>query len=153
MRLFIQTLLLVLFSISSQAQWTQTKGPLGGDVSDIISTPGFIFLNSGPAGIFRSADNGLTWSPANNGLPDYPHCYALKSYGSTLYASIYMNGIYSSADNGLTWTAINNGIENKTFYTLFVDGNDIYVGSEGFFYSSNNGSSWVQRPIFLVRGK
>jgi len=107
----------------------------------------YLFVNGGPGGVYRSIDNGGHWTAINFGLPAYPHCYAIASTGTTLYASIYANGVYKSADFGNSWQATGNELNYKTFYSLLAYGEDVYAGySEGgFYYSANGGTTWTKK--------
>lgn len=145
MKIIFTLLFIALIYSGASAQWQQTNGPAGGYTSHLRKVSDYLFVNANAGGIFRSADDGVTWSSVNNGLPTYPHCYYLTSYENKLYAAIYNSGVYFSEDFGETWSPINEGIETLTAYALAVSSNDIYVGAAngGFYSSSDHGSSWA----------
>src|SRR5438105_4974849 len=51
--------------------WAQTNGPQGGDgIALATNSSGTLFVGTQGGGIFRSSDNGETWTGVNNGLTD-----------------------------------------------------------------------------------
>jgi hypothetical protein len=57
-------------SIQRPAQnfWAQTNGPQGGDgIALATNTSGHVFVCTQGGGLFRSTDNGETWTEVNNG--------------------------------------------------------------------------------------
>ena len=55
-------------SPNPSTQWEQTAGPIGGRILSFVASGRNIFAGTG-GGLFRSADDGASWSPASNGLP------------------------------------------------------------------------------------
>jgi photosystem II stability/assembly factor-like uncharacterized protein len=138
---------IMLISLTSYSQWEKTNGPAGGEVGDIVKVSNYLFLNSGPGGIYRSDDQGDHWVVANNGLPESPHCYAIAATDDVLYVAIYSHGIYKSIDFGQSWSSTGNNIGSGTFYSLLANGSDVYAGDSdgGFYYSGNGGDSWTKK--------
>ncbi|WP_100614966.1 T9SS type B sorting domain-containing protein [Confluentibacter citreus] len=129
------------------SQWVQTNGPIGAHTNQIVKSGIFLVLNAGNGGIFRSSNNGASWEWSGWGLPCNEQVLALSEYNSTLYASVFKNGIFLSTDNGASWKPINAGIEDKTFYSLFVDRINLFAGNSegGMYYSGDNGTTWTDR--------
>lgn len=71
---------------------------LGGDV--IITRSWFNF----PGNLYRSADGGTSWQPANTGLAAVPEIGALYANGADLYA--FGKNVYRSTDQGLSWVQV-----------------------------------------------
>jgi photosystem II stability/assembly factor-like uncharacterized protein len=67
-----KTLLLLLAGllpvITFALQWVPCNKPLGGTVMALASYDNNIWVGTEAGGIYRSADNGQNWIPANNGL-------------------------------------------------------------------------------------
>ena len=67
--IMILTTLLITFSINAQDFWEKTNGPYGGHINTFaVDSSGRIFAGTAGGGIFRSTDNGESWTPKNNGL-------------------------------------------------------------------------------------
>ncbi|HEY3873898.1 MAG TPA: regulator, partial [Candidatus Kapabacteria bacterium] len=140
--------LVTLFStLPVHAQWVQMNGPSGGYIR-AITTSGSNFYAAvdsarhGGFGIFRSTNNGGSWSAKNNGLTN-TYVWALAIIGTNLFAGTYGGGVFLSTDSGDTWTAANNGLSNTTVQALEVNGSNLFAGTlGGVFLSTNNGTSW-----------
>lgn len=137
-------LVFILAIFPTLGQWTQTNGPEGGDTSDIVELGSDLFLSASAGGVYKSTDQGESWFAVNTGLPNNRQSLALVGYGDQLYVSLRQNGIYKSLDGGSTWLPLNSGIERETFYTLLVDGSNIYAGhaNGGMTYSNDGGLSY-----------
>ena len=96
-------------------------------------------------GIFRSDDEGDTWSRITaKGMTHTVE--ALAVYGGTLYASSG-SVIYRSDDKGDTWTIVNDGLAYGTVSTLLAVNEDtVYVGTsgDGVFRTTDSGDSWME---------
>lgn len=104
-------------------------------VGFIHATPGAtpdqdeIFVGAQSSGLFRSTDGGATFSPINNGIPDYP------------------------LNDGAIRTVLDLVRVNETTLILALQGSSrpgrhgvggSTYGAEGFIRSTNNGASWSQ---------
>ncbi len=79
---------------------------------------GVVFLGTDYFGVFRSDDNGDTWTEANAGLPifndKYPRMTSFVQRGTDIFASsrgFYSNneagrGVFKSGDGGSAWTEV-----------------------------------------------
>ena len=114
------------------AQWVQTNGPYGGNVSSLAVIGPNLFV--GISGrIFRSIDNGTSWTEVGTGLPRGTIKLVVSS--TVLYAGIYDGGVFRSADNGANWRAVNNGLTSKAIHFLGVVGTNVFAGtSHGKFF-------------------
>jgi photosystem II stability/assembly factor-like uncharacterized protein len=96
-------------------------------------------------GIFRSKNNGASWTPINTGLTANVAVLSLLVNGSNLYAGTNA-GVFHSTNNGDNWTAINDLslTVNSIVYSLSVSDGNLYAATVGgVFRSTNNGSSWA----------
>ncbi len=98
--IFIISLLAVLFAGTLTAQWVQTNGPYGGDVTSLVVADSALYAGTS-GGVFRSADNGSTWIQVNNGLSNR-YINSLIAYETCLFAGTY-DGIFLSIDQGAHW--------------------------------------------------
>src|SRR3990172_3735528 len=152
-RLYFFLLLAILSQQTIISQWVQTNGPYGGFVSTIFINGTNIFAGTGSdmggcGGIFRSTNNGGTWTAVNSGLPTRDACVeviASSGDGQYLFAGIPGAGIFRSSDNGLSWTEVNTGLPDNKLVTSFASyGNNLFLSlfSGGVFHSTDNGTSW-----------
>ncbi|MCF7569227.1 T9SS type B sorting domain-containing protein [Sabulilitoribacter arenilitoris] len=147
MKRIVLIFFIVFSSFKVFSQWVHTGGPYGGYTNELVEAGTFLVLNTGNGGIYRSANNGDTWEWSSYGLPCNYGVTALVENEGILYAAIGVNGIYKSLNNGLSWSPTNIGIEDKTFYSLFVIGDNIYAGNSegGVYFSPNSGESWLNK--------
>jgi len=140
----ITQLVLLIFTLSSaivNAQWHQTTLNNKTIVSMTANSAG-VFAGSYSDGVYRSTDDGVTWTQVNNGLNNLT-IWGLAVSGDTLYAGTGM-GAYRSTDNGDNWTDISNGLAGiYALYDFVFVGSDILVGTlNSVFKSTDHAASW-----------
>jgi hypothetical protein len=110
--LFLVALALIS-AISADSRWVQTEGPGGGDIIKFLTNRN---------GVFRSINNGDTWSAINISGQRYEYINTITSKNLTIYAATSIGLIYRSLDNGVTWTKVCDSIkENIYIKTLVVN--------------------------------
>jgi len=108
--------------------------------------------------IYRSMDNGATWSLVWNGAeragPFNVEVGAkdFLRFGGDLYATAFeydestftgSNRIIRSSDNGVNWTTVNN-VQGRFYLALVEFNGSLYAFGDGHNYASSaNGSSWT----------
>jgi photosystem II stability/assembly factor-like uncharacterized protein len=147
--------LLVLFTHTASAQWVQTNGPFK-SVSALAVNGAYLFAGTIDGGIYRTADNGETWTAVNTGLP--AEIYWVDAFtvsGGYLFAGTqsdistgYGGGIYRTADDGASWTAVNTGLPIGAYtgvYSLAVNGAYLFAGTRdsGIYRTADNGATWT----------
>src|SRR5262249_13410590 len=76
-----------------------------------------------PITVYRSTDQGKSWTPASKGLPRFPPV-AFASIGSNIFV-IADDRVFASSNNGDTWSAASNGLPEKTaLNTLSASGSN-----------------------------
>ncbi|MES2679418.1 MAG: sialidase family protein [Bacteroidota bacterium] len=101
-----------------------------------------VWSGAGQQGIFRSGDNGNSWSLVNNGLADL-NVGSIVVSGSTLFAATWA-GVYKSTDAGNSWTAMNSGLSDVKAYSLALLGSNLFATTAGgVFVISTSGGSWT----------
>jgi len=143
-------LLLIATINISDAQWSQSAGPYGGNVRQLVfntSNDAFIATNGG---VFSKLNSSSVWSVMNNGLTTLD-IRAVATAGSNLFAGGYEvagspGGIFFSTDKGVNWTVRNTGLTNRSIISLGVNGTNVYAGTNGagIYFSSDNGLNWIQ---------
>jgi photosystem II stability/assembly factor-like uncharacterized protein len=126
------------------------------DIRAFCSAGQSLFAGSYEGGVFRSNDNGESWSAVNAGLTTArgrpgPCVLSLAVSGNAIFAGTgYNQGIFRSTDNGESWSAVNTGLPFDYPLTLLdipamiVHGNALFAGTgdEGISISVDNGKSW-----------
>jgi photosystem II stability/assembly factor-like uncharacterized protein len=112
-----------------------------------------LYAGTGKGGVFKSTNNGTTWS--NIGLVG-KDIDVLTAYGDTIIAAVNQDGVYLSTDSGASWKIINGrGFTDEQYMTIAFSGNTLFVGAyySGFF-SNDLGLNWhafsIGRPQTCV---
>lgn len=176
MRALFTSLFLVTFIGFNIAQTTSTftqHGPVKfpnnpsvqttgmGRVSQLVYHPtdsNILFAVSASGGIFKSANEGLSWKPLNDLLPQTtcasllinplnPNVMYLGT-GDANYNSGGL-GVYKSTNGGLSWFVSNSGMGNKLVSRMeFTPGDTstlLAACSDGIYKSTNAGATWVKK--------
>ena len=129
--------LFIMFNNYLYSNWTKVSEVNG---SSCILTFNDIILVGSNNGIYRSIDNGFSWS---HNLVDnqYSIITDLSKNDDLIFAGTY-NGVYSSADTGKTWNSLGPSYSILSVYaidsTIFA-----CIHGGGLFRSENNGQSWT----------
>jgi photosystem II stability/assembly factor-like uncharacterized protein len=142
--------------VATNGHYLYTAAPTGGSwiirdassglnsayINDIIHNGSTVFAGTSN-GVFRSSDNGVTWTAANNGLTGGVSAMAYTSSGDIL-AGTYFAGIFISSDNGNSWLPMNNNLPSFRINALFSTLTN-YFSSLGYFgvlRSPAGGNNW-----------
>ena len=117
-------------SMTANGQWVQTNGIFGGGTIRSLAVKGNnVFAgtyrdNQGNGCLFRSTDNGFTWTKT---ALDSQNIMSFAINGEYIFAGSMRYGVYISTNNGLNWnqTALN----NQSIYSLSANGNNIFAGT------------------------
>jgi photosystem II stability/assembly factor-like uncharacterized protein len=141
----------ICLSTNNGTTWTKTNSGLPinmGDITSITASGGTIIasINSKcyqggffQGGVFRSTNNGASWTVVDSGLPAYPSVQALAVNGNTIFAAYtamtgYCNmsanpGVSYSTNNGTIWNKFDSGLAGQYITSLAVSGTDLYAGT------------------------
>ena len=106
-----------------------------------------VYVNPVRGKIFRSVDEGNSWTDVSRGLPKWEHQFAQNVYdltcvGGTVYADSY-DSVFRSIDGGETWTSIDAGLRDSGIEMQLVDGTTLYgTNSHGLFRLTQGSDSW-----------
>ena len=107
------------------ADWTQTSGPRGGSISAFATVPnpaGGTSLFAGQIRVWRTDDNGATWTHLPNGLvasTAFDLLPLARPAGGHDLLVATQDGVHRSADHGASWSASKAGIPaNLSIYAL-----------------------------------
>ncbi len=114
----------------------------------------------GNSPLYKSADAGVSWAPANRGLGvDWVKAIAMDpQHPATLYAvgGLQVQGVYKTFDGGSTWFPASAGIPpTATLRSIAVDPitpSTLYVAAwTGCYKSTDAGASWTLLKEGLAR--
>ncbi len=132
------------------AQWTQSTGLVGINCQRFIKLGNTVFAGTSANGMWKSIDDGLTWTQCSNGLnpsTDYSITELTILGNHTIIAATYNNGVFKSNDYGSNWTSITGTLPvSNPAYALASNTNMIIVGieSQGIYYTTDSGTTWTQ---------
>lgn len=129
------------FSITVDPKWARTSGPEGGRVNALLSAEGFLFAGIEGGGVFRSENQGRSWTPANVGLSNND-VFSLATLNGDLFAGT-SSGIFRSRDKGQNWAA-SAGLTGRLVRAFALVGTRLYAGlqGDGVFVLNNATQRW-----------
>ncbi|MCY4404015.1 MAG: sigma-70 family RNA polymerase sigma factor [Candidatus Poribacteria bacterium] len=148
-------------------QWSDAKGPQGGNVSTLFTTTRGDLYAGTEHGIYRLTDDRTSWrlvknikSPPSVGLFSKIKWWPLVEHKDTLYLA-YDKEILASSDRGETWNIFCECIKGELIGMVVTDGIhgaqfdiDIYLAyTNGVFHTDNAGKSWTPLPEGLADRK
>ena len=156
MKISIPILLLILFNVQLFAQdyWQKINTPDSLQLSDVmVDEQGSIFICSwntyGKGGVYRSDDNGSSWTIKNSGFL-YPPYTSILSLAKDDKNTIYAGGqgwIYKSLDHGESWINVNPAKNYCNNIIVIRCGYDSIIlagggNMDGIVRSGDNGMTW-----------
>lgn len=127
-------------------RWTSIPSLDGADAMGWAVTPTAV-LAGGHPGLFRSTDNGATFS-AVTGAAAVPDVHALGGSGNTVYLGSPQAGLLASTDGGSSWQLRNAAAGRSFMGTILVDPTrpDRLIApdmSAGLTASTDGGRTWT----------
>ncbi|HEY9164620.1 MAG TPA: T9SS type A sorting domain-containing protein [Candidatus Kryptonia bacterium] len=136
------------FSTDSGATWQQLGGQVGYNGADCYTfLDSEIYAGSWNDGIYRSTDEGLSWSGTAN--PPSFQISAMVTFGNKIFAGA-VGGLYVSTDRASSWVSSDSGRMAGLVNCIVTDGSYIYVGSNsgGVYISADSGTTWTQTDLY-----
>lgn len=140
--------LALLASIPGRAagQWESLGGPGPYEIEGLLILDRCL-LASTRIGVFRSTDDGASWSAAGTPFPGDVWSPKLYASGPKIIACDISRGLYSSMDMGASWQVISGmGLPEDFTYFGFLEKDGVYfllgLRGEGVYSSKDQGASW-----------
>jgi photosystem II stability/assembly factor-like uncharacterized protein len=135
-------------SVDSGKTWSNV---MAGFFANALLTKGArIFAGANLGGIHVSTDAGVSWEPANAGLPSATTgVYSFALSGERLFAGTD-KGIFVSDDDGASWTPSSEGIDDtkltsRVILSLGRFGANLVAGSfNRLLVSADDGMNWIE---------
>jgi hypothetical protein len=132
------------------APWEKTAGPPGLTVTVIYKANNVVYAGTDTQGIYKSTDDGLNWTAANNAIDRARISDIIASGGNVLAAASSscstFNNVFKSTDNGTTWIPTS-GLAGKIVEAFAIKGGVVYatvglgLGGNGVWRSTDNGNT------------
>jgi photosystem II stability/assembly factor-like uncharacterized protein len=158
--LTISVSFLVVFFIhnNSFAQWVQTNGPYGGNITALASNGTDLYAGTAGNGLYKSTNNGTSWnSLQDDSTMQFINTLAVK--GDTLFLTSTSNFglnngagdyyMYFSTDSGMHWTNLTSNAFATAASVPAIGDSILVVGNERIFLSSDNGVTWTDTKVSL----
>ena len=129
--------------------WTQLRPQDFLDWGALVVSGRTVYISPEKGKLFRSFDEGDTWTDVSRRLPNWEQQFARAPYdlvfvGETIYAKS-SKGVFRSADDGETWSLIVAGLPYGYIDMQLVDGTTLYgTSSHGIFCLTHGSDSWEQ---------
>ncbi len=136
--------------------WTGT-GPRARSIEDVVRdplNPSRLWAASFGAGVYRSLDNGSTWTAYRTGLTNtYVRSLAVSPHHPDSLFCGTNDGVYLSVDAGVTWTLVrstNSSVRSIAIHPVRTG--VIYAATygSGIYKSLNGGKNWSTINLGLV---
>ncbi len=154
-------------SLDGGSTWTVLTANLPSlGVSTILvhpTTPTTLFIGTGDRdagdspgiGVYKSVDDGVTWSVSSTGMGSLTVGMMLFHPGDpNILLAVTSGGIFKSIDGGTNWSRKSSNASNyKDIKFKPGDPTIVYATEGGRFYrSSNTGDSWTQITAGIISG-
>ncbi len=131
-----------LLQLGTNGSWKPVLTPAGAAPARAFVGFGEQIFLAAPGGVFASDDDGATWLPASDGLPQAPvEALAAIAAPATLFA-VAADRIWASGDAGRTWQLRSNGLPPGRIESMeYAAGLWTFVDQQ-MYVSEDNGANW-----------
>jgi len=108
--------------------------------TQVIAINDTLYLSTNENGVFRSANDGVSWEPINNGLTGTAtYCSAIAGDASILLLGTYFDGAFISTNRGASWVPVNEGLLSTHITCLYIRPPYAFAGTDP---SGGSGGIW-----------
>ncbi len=143
---------LLVNTAAAQDFWQQANGPFGGFINALAVHPsnGHIFAVTEGSGVFRSENDGDTWTAVNTNLTEL-RVYSITIANDPGQVRIFVgtgnSKVFRSADNGNSWELVSTGLPTSPVDVsalIYRSAGEIYAGTrgQGVYKATNYGQAW-----------
>ena len=109
-----------------------------------------VFAGTSGGGVYRTADEGQTWTWVSGGGAQGCESNSLAQIGSYMFASSWGSWVWRSSNNGDTWEIVDGGLTTSHLQSLGTKDTTLFAGrygggpGTGVFRSTNYGVPWFE---------
>lgn len=109
----------------------------------LFANKGVLYTSGYMDGIYKTIDNGLTWTLISGNLPN-AGVYMISANDSFLFAA-EESGVFRSNDGGIMWQPISSGLPLGQIVFAVTSSNKYLCVAyqKTIYFSQNNGSTWI----------
>ncbi|NWF88124.1 MAG: hypothetical protein HXY50_01545, partial [Ignavibacteriaceae bacterium] len=122
-------------------------------ISTILKVDNTIFVGTYAHGVFKSTNNGVSWTTFNNGLTGIIDIEELVQRGDSIYAGTIGSSIYAARIDGNAWSPFNNNIPMNiagNVFALYNFNGRLITGSganANIYYNDAGSTNWTEVPF------
>lgn len=152
------------FDVSPPGWVAANAGLYGGNIKSLVVDPkhaATIYAATADAGVWKTIDNGATWTSASAGLPVGTSVSSVAidpTTTTTLYAMLNGAGIYKTTDGGASWTKLPGTVAtaDAPYGIVGVDPSNpqnVYAAANRVINrSTNGGAAWSPLTATITYG-
>ncbi len=153
MNLFFTFLAVFFLFNSTFAQWSYVAPPDPWYGANYMVNKGNDLYLATNGDVFKSADNGNSWTNLSNGFisnPGNSNIY-IQFAGNNIFVASTIMGVYVSPDNGTTWQMDTTGLDpewSTQVDLLYSDGTNVFASraysTYGFYFKTAAPGPWTR---------
>jgi hypothetical protein len=120
--------------------WTAATTSPAGNIEEFCRQSTFLYCACSTTGVYRSSNNGDTWTLRN---AQTGYCITARASDGYLYMGS-SNGVNRSNDGGLNWTNVFSYGYNVNSILVTSANTILAFTANGYIFRSTNGTTWSQ---------